>query len=140
MIADSVNGFQAKVTYDGEEGPVAIPTEAGSVQSSAATVVDNNNDDNTVSIVNARRNNINQQQVLVQQQQQQQQQVVAAPTLVRAVPQSIGTATLVRNLDGSHALHRVAAAQQPQLIQIDNSDQVTFEAVRSLIVISETML
>ena len=135
MIADSVNGFQAKVTYDGEEGPVAIPTEGGSVQSSAATVVVDNNNDDTVSIVNARRNNINQQQVLVQQQQQQQQ-VVAAPTLVRAVPQSIGTATLVRNLDGSHALHRVAAAQQPQLIQIDNSDQVTFDAVRSLIVIS----
>jgi len=127
LIADSVNGFQAKVTYDGEEGPVAIPTEGGSVQSSAATVVVDNNNDDTVSIVNARRNNINQQQVLVQQQQQQ---VVAAPTLVRAVPQSIGTATLVRNLDGSHALHRVAAAQQPQLIQIDNSDQVTYNVIQ----------
>jgi hypothetical protein len=38
----------------------------------------------------------------------------------------IQTATLVRNLDGSHALHRVSAAQQPQLVRIDGSDQ-TFE-------------
>jgi hypothetical protein len=35
-------------------------------------------------------------------------------------------ATLVRNIDGTHALHRVAAAQQPQLVQIEGSDQ-TFE-------------
>ena len=107
---DSVNGFQAKVTYDGEEGPVAIPFEGGArVQATVATVASNN--DEAVSIVNARQN-----QILVQQ-------AAPAPTFVRAVPQSIGASTLVRNSDGSHAFHRVAAAQQPQFFQIGSGDQ-----------------
>jgi hypothetical protein len=34
---------------------------------------------------------------------------------------------LVRNIDGSHALHRVAAAQQPQLIRFADGVDETFE-------------
>ena len=96
-IADAVNGFQAKVTYDGEEGPVAIPLDAPASLSTQAVVSsvqqDNSNDDNTVTIVDAR---------------QQKVQAVAAPTIVRAVPQQ---ATLV-------------AAAQPELIQVNGGAQV----------------
>ena len=92
---DAVNGFQAKVTYDGEEGPVAIPVEGGSVQTVASPQKDENDD--TVSIINARKKAV--------------VAATAAPTIVRAVPQPIGPATLI-------------AAPQPQLIQIGGDDQV----------------
>ena len=86
------------MTYDGEEGPVAIPLDAGtSSQSVVAASVqqDNINDnDDTVTIVDARK--------------QQRVQAVAAPTIVRAVPQQ---ATLV-------------AAAQPELIQVNGGAQV----------------
>jgi hypothetical protein len=57
------------------------------------------------------------------------------PALIRAVPQPIGTATLVSNLGG---LQRFSTLQpQPQLIQIDGSaDQVTI----TKIVIRQTFL
>ena len=109
FFKDAVNGFQAKVTYDGEEGPVAIPTDAGVVQQAATAVTADDNDSAT--IVDARQN-----QVLVQQ-------AAATPTLIRTVPQPLGAATLVRNLNGGRVLHRIAAAPQPQLIQIDNGDE-----------------
>jgi hypothetical protein len=48
------------VTYDGEEGPVAIPVEGASVQAVAAVGASSGDktDDDTVSIVSARQQQV----------------------------------------------------------------------------------
>ncbi|MCP3665970.1 MAG: chitin-binding domain-containing protein, partial [Gammaproteobacteria bacterium] len=46
--ADAVNGFQAKVTYDGAEGPVAIPFNAPSAAPAAVSAVATIDEEDTV--------------------------------------------------------------------------------------------
>lgn len=123
--ADSVNGFQAQVTYDGQDGPVAIPIDAPikpAIATQSAIVESNNN----VAIVEARAPTVVQS---------------AAPAVVRTeeihpvghfVAQPAG---LVRSEEIHPVGHIVAqpaglvrnvVQAQPTLIQIDGSDQ-TFQ-------------
>lgn len=122
--ADAIHGFQAKVTYDGAEGPVAIPFNApapatAAVAAVAPIAVTTTDEENTIIAARAPTATTSSLDNIITRQSAATQfiplrTIAAAPTAVHAVhaqPQ------FIRQFNGfSPAVHTVQRVASPQAI------------------------